>query len=380
MTANGNILMVANWESNVGYAWWLMENFWTTIATSFGKQGISSHLIYPKITTLPESISSSDIHVHECDFRDRSLKNIIRIRHIITKNNIRYIYLSDSPAYSYFYILLRFWGVKKIVVHDHTPGERTIATGLIRFIKTVIQKCPLYTADHFIAVTSYVYDRFINVNCIPAKKCAVASNGIHPINLQGANLSYAHHNFAIPENRTVIITTGRASYYKGIDFFIRCADELVNNQNFKNLHFIFCGDGPDIDDFKSLCNDFKLDNHFTFTGKRSDIRKILPSCDIGFHASKGEVGYSLSILEYMSAGLATIVPDSPSTAIATRHDDTGLIYKHRDVMSACDAIKQCLPDQYRKRLSVNAIKEIALCYNISQTNTKLIEILNNIYE
>lgn len=33
-----HILLVANWESDVGYAWWLMENFWATIAQYYRAQ------------------------------------------------------------------------------------------------------------------------------------------------------------------------------------------------------------------------------------------------------------------------------------------------------------------------------------------------------
>ena len=259
MPNKGNILLVANWESNVGYAWWLMENFWTTIAAHYKKEGVSSHLIYPTITKLPESIESSNIEVCECDFRDRSLKNIKKIHGLIKSKNIRYIYLSDSPAYSLFYVLLKLWGVTKIAVHDHTPGERSIPAGWLRLIKSTIQRAPLYTADHFIAVTDFVYNRLISVSCIPPEKCSVASNGIQPVKLHNADLKYAYSAFTISEDRIIVITTGRASYYKGIDFFIECANELVNRQGLKQLHFLFCGDGPDLTDFKILAKKLNIE-------------------------------------------------------------------------------------------------------------------------
>ena len=374
-----NILLVANWESNVGYAWWLMENFWITIEKHFANQGKSSYLIYPKITLIPQTISSTDIKTSELDFSIHDHDNLMRIYRYIRANSIRYIYLSDSPTYSWFYLFLRLTGVKKIVVHDHTPGERSKPTYWLKMIKSFIQHIPYYTADHFIAVTDYVNKRHLEVNVIPKKKCSVASNGIHPIDLNQAETSYANKIFGIPENRIIVVTTGRASYYKGIDFFIHCADELVNKQKINQLHFLFCGDGPDMDAFKALCKELYLEDHFTFAGKRTDVRKILPSCDIGFHTAKGEVGYSLSILEYMSAGLATIVPDTPSTCSATRHLETGLIYPAGDKKAACESIDKCLTESFRKQLSDNAIKEVRTSYDINQTNEKLISILDSIY-
>ena len=375
----GNILLVANWESNVGYAWWLMENFWVTIAAHFDKKNINSFLIYPTISTIPESIASTNIKTSELDFSDHSLTNLIRLYKLIKTNSISNIYLSDSPFYSWFYILLRLYGIKKIVVHDHTPGERATPSSWLKTLKRLIHNMPFYNADHVIAVTSFVHDRHLRVNRIRAEKCSIASNGIRPFDLNTADRSYAQEQFNISQDKIVIITTGRASYYKGIDFFIYCADELINKQGLKQLHFIFCGDGPDMEAFLSLCSELNLNKHFTFAGKRTDIQKILPSCDIGFHASKGEVGYSLSILEYMSAGLATIAPDRPSTSLATRHEETGLLYQHENLTSACSAIIQCLPDEFRQKLASNAIKEVATRYTIEATNKKLTSILNDVY-
>jgi glycosyltransferase involved in cell wall biosynthesis len=134
-----------------------------------------------------------------------------------------------------------------------------------------------------------------------------------------------------------------------------------------------------MDEFKSQCDKNNLQQYFTFAGKRSDIRQILPSCDIGFHASKGEVGYSLSILEYMSAGLVTIVPDRASTCNSIQHMETGLIYSHDDIGSACDMIELSLDTELAKQLSTNAIIEVHEKYDIDKTNKNLISILNNLF-
>ena len=74
------------------------------------------------------------------------------------------------------------------------------------------------------------------------------------------------------------------------------------------------------------------------------MRSLLSSCDIGIQGSKGEVGYSLSILEFMSAGLATLVPDRPSTTLATAHMVTGLVYRPEDVPSAASHIERLIDD------------------------------------
>jgi glycosyltransferase involved in cell wall biosynthesis len=200
-----------------------------------------------------------------------------------------------------------------------------------------------------------------------------------PIDLDNHDSNYAYREFSIPEDRKIIVSTGRASYYKGIDFFIECANELVNNQGYRNLHFLFCGDGPDLGDFQRQINNMHVKNYFTFTGKRSDIREILPSCHIGFHAAKGEVGYSLSILEYMSAGLVTVVPDGPSTSLATTNMENGILYKPRNLASATDAIRLALDPHLADHISKKGILSVKNDYNIQNTNRHLIKSLENIF-
>jgi len=379
MSAENNILLVANWDSDTGYAWWLMENFWVAISEHFRTQGKRSFLIYPSISTLPDAVANSDIQTSECNFHDHSLGGLTQLHTFIKQNNIKHIYLTDCLFYTPFYVLLRLWGVSSIVVHDHTPGERATPSFAKRLVKTIIQRLPLITADHFIAVTEFVYQRFIQVACIPPHKCSTATNGIVPINLDNSDRSYAQRVLGIPGSRTIIVTTGRASYYKGIDFFIECAHELVNNRGLHQLHFLYCGDGPDLNDFKAMATQYKLDEHFTFAGSRSDVREILPSCHIGFHAATGEVGYSLSILEYMSAGLIPVVPDRPSTSLAITNRENGLLYEYRNLSSATDAIVDALYTDNRDILRRNAITLIRDKYNIEHTNDKLLHILDAVF-
>lgn len=376
----GNMLLVANWESDVGYAWWLMENFWVTIANNLAGKGVKSILIYPKITKIPETIDNTGIRIIEHNFQDTSPKGLIELRKIIKQNHIQHIYLTDSPSYSWLYLLLRGWGIKTIIVHDHTPGERHALFGVKRLVKSITQKTPYFTADYFIAVTEFVYKRMMDVACIPARKCYCASNGIIPIDLNRADLDYAQKIFHIPGDRIIVITTGRATYYKGIDFFIECAHELINKQKQKMFHFLFCGDGPHIEDFKKLVTKYSLDDHFTFAGQRDDVRDILPSCNIGFHTSHGEVGYSLSILEYMSAGLLTIVPNNPSTSLATIENETGYTYEQNNIESAVEAISNYITSNEKNSHSIG---EKAAAYirnekNITTTNRVLNTIIDKI--
>ncbi len=374
------ILLVANWESDVGYAWWLMENFWLQIAAAVQERNMRCLLIYPKLTELPAAIANADIEVRERDFQQFGWQNLASLTRFIKQENIRHIYLTDYPFCSPTYVFAKLAGVKNIIIHDHTPGDREPVSPFKQFVKTAIHRLPLYRADYFIGVSDFVYHRFLNVARLPKNRCFSAPNGIEPIDLSRVDKHYAQNTFHIPQDKIIVVVSGRASFYKGIDFIIRCANEMIYQRQRDNLHFLYCGDGPDMAAFQALVTKFHLNPHFTFAGKRPDMRDILPSCHIGLHAAAGEVGYSLSILEFMSAGLITLVPDLPSTSQAIEHGVNGYVYAARDLNSACHTLELAVQkiQLNQRELQENAIKTVASRYTIARTNQTFVNIMKSI--
>lgn len=375
-----NILLVANWESGVGYAWWLMENFWVEIDRHFSAKDYKVFLIYPKITTIPATIEASNINILLCDYEKPGFTGFRELASLIRQHDIGYLYLTDRPHFSLKNALLHLTGIKRIVIHDHTPGYRTAATGIRKLVKKLKNRLPLFPADHLVAVSEYVRQRFLNTYCWPQDKCSVAPNGIVPYTLDAQNKDYAYTQFHIPKDATIVISTGRANSYKRIDFIIDCANKVISEYGMTKLYFIYCGDGPDIDSFKKRAEEYRLGDHFVFAGNRSDVPRLLQSATIGIHASRGEVGYSLSILEYMSAGLITLVPDNPSVCAAIRDKKNGYIYPEGDIEVVAELLRDIVKEPEQNELiSKDAIETVKKEFNLTQTNKALIECLSNIF-
>lgn len=371
----GNILLVANYSSDVGYAWWLMETFWAAIARYFAQRGRKTLLIFPKITVLPERIMKSPIIPMELDFRDRSRSNISALHRLITDNAIRYIYLSDGKYYDPFYLRLRTWGVTSIINHDHTPGERSRPSPFRRWPKTLLHRLKILSCSHYIGVSRFVHDRLIVNACIPSNRCYYVLNGIEPIGRDPGLRNYARGQFGIPEDATIIVASARATFYKGIDFIIRCASVLLQEKKLKNLYFLHCGSGPDLDALKKMVVEYGIDSNFIFAGHRSDIRSILQSCDIGMQASQGEA-FSLAILEYMSAGLATIVPNNCGNAEAIDDGNTGVLYRPGDLITACSHLERLIQNPgLRMQLGQAAMRAVIDRFTIDRATKELVDLM-----
>lgn len=362
----GNILCVANLPSDVGYAWWLMESFWIEIAVLAQSSGLETYLCYPKVNAVSKSIQVSPIYVDEFDIR---LANYSELKAYLRSRDIRIIYFSDSGAYSALYFKLKLAGVKKIVNHDHTPGVRPPVRGFKSRIKYFINSLPWISADLDLATTEFVKQRMLENGCIPETKVKVVKNGL-PIKTLPISVDLKAM-LNMPGDSIVAVSVGRANKYKGIDMLIDAASTLGNEFG-SRLHIVHIGDGPDLADFQAQVLKRGLADNFHFLGKRKDVLALVQSADFGIHPSKGEVGYSLAILEYMYCGLPVIVPDNPSVCEATDHEVDGLIYQERSIESLCSAISYACNNLDKVReMGIRAHKKVVEQYDIAGTHKAL---------
>jgi len=369
-------LCVANWDSNVGYAWWLMESFWLQIHARF-QDNYKVAIAYPSISRLPAHIEASSISKEHFNFRVGSLKSLLDHCRFIRTRNIQVIYFSDRPTSHWSYVLFRLCGVKKIIVHDHTPGTRTRPQGLRKLLKTLRARIPYFSADTAIGATEYVKQRLIDINCFPATRCFSAPNGLPPLTNKIEPIDL-HTQLTRHKDTLFIVSTGRATLYKGVDFALDVIAQLVQREQIANIHYLYCGDGPDLQFLQTKATTLGIAQQVTFLGRVNNIDSILAGCDIAFHPSRGEVGYSLSILEYMRAGLPVVISDNPSVCEAITHHHDGLVYEEGDITSAVHALKELIADNNQRKLLGQQGKEtVQNKYSLDNTHQALIRALES---
>lgn len=368
-THTNTILLVANYRPDVGFAWWLMENFWVEFSHVAKQHGMRVMLAYPESGAIPETIRNADITTVTQSFPGSQLLEIVAAISLIRSNKIKAIYLTDRNFSSWLYVLLRCFGVKIIINHDHTPGDRPALTGLRGYIKSLLNRFAPATADMQLCVSPLIQARAISNGKIPPDKTHVIQNGIVPLALAN-DPHYAHRTFGLPVDSKICITVGRASRYKRIDFAVHVAHRCIHTHGINNLAFIHCGDGPELENLKRLAATANLEGHFIFAGRRTDVPKLLGSSDYALHAAQGEA-FSLAVLEYMSAGLAVLVPSVPSVCQAITHNKTGLVYRENDIDAAVSLLKQLICDEpLRRRLGHAAAAEVRERYDLTKMNNE----------
>lgn len=376
-----NLLLVANYESDVGYAWWLMETFWIWLADIAAKQGRKTFLIYPKVTSLPECIASSDIQVSELIFPTATNDDLSQLEEFVARNSIGVVYLTDRPFCSRTYRALRRLGVETIINHDHTPGNATLGS----LVKWIPRRIAILTrenyCDDYIAVSDYVHRKHLIGAALPRSMCHVISNGIKLHDIPTTSERERRRNkLGIQPTDLVIVSIGRADTYKGIDFLISCAKSMQDDPRFSNVRFLHCGAGPHLASFQEQIHKLSIGHRFHCLGHRDDIPKVLSACDIAVHASPAEAG-SLAILEYMAACLPVLAPRAGANPEQIVSNVTGFFYKHRDAHSLKERISQLSAnDQLRQRMGRAARERVEQHFSLDRMHAQFRTVFSHLFK
>lgn len=374
MPSRGTVLMVGNFAPDEGFAWWLMENFWIELTEIAKPFGLDPLLIYRDPGAVPASIHSAGIETEILPFLVDEGDLVTALR-LIRRRRVRVVYLTDRPFADQRYALLRMAGVQRIITHDHVPGDRPPLGGLKGRIKSVYNRLPMLTADRQLVVSPFVEARAVRSGRIPRDRISVVQNGIPEVECKDFRRDYTHRTFGISPDQTICVMVGRAHRYKRVDFFIDVARQVGSSPEGTDVTFLFCGDGPHLDEFRSKVAEFELEERFVFAGRRSDLPAILCSCDLALHPSRGEA-FSLAIIEYMGAGLPVLVPNLPSVCQAVEHGLTGYIFPDEEVSAAAHFVLSLHQEpELRERMGESASREARRKYSLSQMNAQFREVM-----
>ncbi|CAN5607587.1 hypothetical protein BH23GEM9_BH23GEM9_23170 [soil metagenome] len=349
--AAGAVLCVANFASDTGYAWRLMERLWARLAHDASAAGARTFVAFPRLNGISDTIRHAPLDAVELAVPGAAAPARRQLREFIRDNRVRLVYLTDREYWSPFYASLRRWGVCSIVLHDHIPGERPPQPSWRLLAKRMRHRAPGCSADLYIGVSDFVRERFTHVAGVPAQRCVTLRNGVAPA--AGA-VRDVRELFRLPADAQVVVSSSRATWYKGIDFLIRCAARLVHGERRSRVHFLHFGDGPDMATFRAEVGRLGLDGRFILAGRQHDVPSLLGSCTLAAHASHGEA-FSLAILEFMAAGLPSVVPAHCGNGEAVVHSEHGALYPPGDLDAAVAWIGRLLDDEpMRRRLAEQA--------------------------
>lgn len=225
-----------------------------------------------------------------------SLKNILKIREYIKKNDIVHVHL--FPA-QYIVILSSLFLNKKIIFTEHSTSNNRRKYFLFKYV----EKYLIYKLYYKVICVSQSVKDSLELWIGKSKNIEVIENGIN-INdyLEGKNISKELFPL-LEENSKIICMIARFTPPKDHITFVNALKELPNN-----IKGIFIGVGELEEQVKEYVKLKNLTDRIKFCGYREDIGSILKSCDINVLASKYE-GLATVVLEGIVSGTLTFGND-----------------------------------------------------------------------
>ncbi|RLE45519.1 hypothetical protein DRJ22_04170, partial [Candidatus Woesearchaeota archaeon] len=202
-----------------------------------------------------------------------------------------YFYLSSL----WITIAKLFFPKKKLILTmDTVPGESFSAGKIMDFFFKVYHKLfgwLIFGIPDKITLYGKSLIPFALKAGIKREKIKIIPTGMDIHKFEG-KYKDVRKEFNIAKETIIGLFVGLMLHRKGIDTIIKTIDKLRK----ENFIMLLVGDGPDIEKYKKMVKEYKLEDNIIFTGRRQDMKNFYRSVDLLFFPSRGE-GLAGAIME-----------------------------------------------------------------------------------
>lgn len=249
--------------------------------------------------------------------------------------------------------------------------EHSIASNYKRKYNIFIDKFLSNFADKIVCVSMAVKQSLLQIEKIKPEKIVVIPNG-----LDIKRFAHVTDNTLKKSHFKKIGVIGRFSKEKGHIYFVEAATKIV--KTFKNVEFIFVGDGPCRQWIEQKVKEYNIDTYCHFLGVRHDIGNILQELDIFVLPSIRE-GLPISLLEAQYFGIPSVATDVGGNPEIIKNGYNGLIVPPKNSNAIASAIHRLLiDDELRNTFSLRGKEMFNQTFTVHKMANAYLEIINSI--
>lgn len=199
-----------------------------------------------------------------------------------------------------------------------------------------------------------------------AARSVVVFNGLPKIQSPSATSIQAFRTSIGAMDADVVVTlAGRISRWKGQELLLAAGTELKRRGHLGSLRFVIVGGpAPGLeklqDQLKAQAAAGGISERCSFMPFIDDIWPVWFGTDIAIVPSTEPEPFGMVAIEAMAAGVPVIAAKHGGLLDILVHEETGLLFKPRNVSALADAIQRLADDEaFRKRLGIAGAKRQA---------------------
>jgi glycosyltransferase involved in cell wall biosynthesis len=281
----------------------------------------------------------------------------------ISQNGIDLVYANTTA------VLLGAWLANKNNIkhiwHVHEIIEKP------KFLFLAIQWIMMHYTTTIICVSKAVQDHWSKNNPLILSKMQVVYNGIGPVE-KSTEVNFKTQ-YQIPKEAIVIGMAGRVHFWKGQQYFLQIAKQLLNRSKENNLtaplYFIITGDAYPgyeylVDDIQNFIKKNNLGDRIFYTGFEHEMDKFYSSIDLLILPSQLPDPLPTVVLEAMQYGIPVAATEQGGALEMIAENETGIFIPIHDVTIATNKIYELLQKEDQLEMKEKCIQRVNQHFSI----------------
>ena len=215
-------------------------------------------------------------------------------------------------------------------------------------------------------------------------KMQVIYNGIGPV--EKSTESSFRTQYQIPNEAIVIGMAGRVHYWKGQQYFLQIADQLLKysteSNQAKPLYFIITGDAfPGyeylVDEMQNFIKKNNLGERIFYTGFENNMDKFYSSIDLLLLPSQLPDPLPTVVLEAMQYGIPVAATAQGGALEMIAENETGIFIPINNVEAAADKIFELIHSNHRNNMRTHSIERVEKYFSASSFENQITTIFHS---
>ena len=307
---------------------------------------------------------------------NKCYKASVLLNKYIEQNGIELVYANTTAVILGAYIARK--NKIKHVWHVHEIIEKP--KFLMLFIQWIMKH---YTAT-IICVSKAVQNHWSKNAPSLLSKMQVIYNGIGPVE-KSTEASFKTQ-YQIPNEAIVIGMAGRVHYWKGQQYFLQIAEQLLKHSTESNqvkpLYFIITGDAfPGYEYLVAEMQNFikknNLGGRIFFTGFENNMDKFYSSIDLLLLPSQLPDPLPTVVLEAMQYGIPVAATAQGGALEMIAENETGIFIPINNVQAAAGKIFELIHSKQRNNMRTHSIERVEKYFSASSFENQIATIFHS---